>query len=374
MKCLDVLFFQAELTPEKLAIVAHGHVISYGRLAHGIVSAQRRLAGAGVGQGQTIGLSIAHPIDHLILICALYRLRAASASINTALDAYLDQVRFDAVLADSLNPVVSEKQPTAKLYPVDTSWFTDKVTFSVAERTSATRDPDPDWVCRVTCFPDDPRQPPTMTTSRAFEAQIANACLAAPPDWERVLSVMGLHTLAGLVQTLSALWLGRTLCIADAGIARNLIVAYKHHYLVASAQEIERMLTEQANEFMAMPVLRAVHVAGQRFSPALVTRCLETISSNTVLGYTHPMLGLLAYGAAARIKDTAGAVGFVAPWAEVQVIGDGSGDDRPPLGVEREGELRFRDRGDQTGKPGSAAWIYPGQRARLTATNLLIVH
>src|SRR5579864_9039647 len=116
MKCLDVIFFQAELTPEKLPIIAQGHVISYGKLAHGIVSAQRRLAAAGISEGQTVGLNIAHPIDYLILICALYRLRAAAASINAALDAYLDHVPFDAVLTDSINPRVSQKQPAAKLF------------------------------------------------------------------------------------------------------------------------------------------------------------------------------------------------------------------------------------------------------------------
>jgi len=79
MNCLDVILFQAELTPEKLAIIAQGHVISYGKLAHGIISAQRRLAASGIGEGHTVGLNIAHPIDHLILICALYRLRVASA-------------------------------------------------------------------------------------------------------------------------------------------------------------------------------------------------------------------------------------------------------------------------------------------------------
>ena len=53
MNCLDVIFFQAELAPEKLALVAQGTVVSYGRLAHGIVSAQRRLAAAGVREGHT---------------------------------------------------------------------------------------------------------------------------------------------------------------------------------------------------------------------------------------------------------------------------------------------------------------------------------
>jgi acyl-coenzyme A synthetase/AMP-(fatty) acid ligase len=371
MKCLDVIFFQAELAPEKLAIIAHGHVVSFGKLAHGIVSAQRRFAAAGISEGHTVGLNIAHPIDHLILICALYRLRAASASISTALDAYLDHVPFDAVLTDSINPLVSQKQPAAKLYLVDTSWFTSKVTFSVAERTGAKRDPDPDWVCRVTCFPDDPRQPVIKTTSRALEAQLTTCCLAALPDKERMISVVPLHTLAGLLQGLTTLWLGRTLCLADAAIVRKLIVAYKHHYLVAATQDLDPILTQQANDFMALPALRGAYVAGQRFPSAMISKCLETVSSNTMLSYTDPAIGIVAYGPAGRVRHVNGGVGFVVPWVEVQVLGN----DGAPVGPEQEGELRFRDRGDQTGvKPSEdSGWIYPGQRARLMNDNLLAI-
>src|ERR1700678_1277777 len=154
MNCIDVIFFQAEIAPEKLAIVAQGFVVSYGRLAHGIVSAQRRLVAAGLTEGQTVGLNIAQPIDHFIFACALYRLKIASASFGTQLDAYLDHVPFDAVLSDSVNAAFSTKQPAAKQFLVDPSWFKDQVTFSVAQRTVSPRDPNPDWVCRITCFPD----------------------------------------------------------------------------------------------------------------------------------------------------------------------------------------------------------------------------
>src|ERR1700678_327052 len=200
MNCIDVIFFQAEIAPEKLAIVAQGFVVSYGRLAHGIVSAQRRLVAAGFTEGQTVGLNIVQPIDHFIFACALLRLKIASASINTHFDAYLDNVPFDAVLSDSVDAAFGTKQPAAKLFLVDPSWFKDQVTFSVAQRTRASRDPNRDWVCRVTCFPGHQRLPAVVkTTSRALEAQLTTCCLAAPPDWERMISVMGLHTLAGFL-------------------------------------------------------------------------------------------------------------------------------------------------------------------------------
>ncbi len=372
MNCIDVIFFQAEIAPEKLAIVAQGFVVSYGRLAHGIVSAQRRLVAAGLTEGQTVGLNIAQPIDHFIFACALYRLKIASASFGTQLDAYLDHVPFDAVLSDSVNAAFSTKQPAAKQFLVDPSWFKDQVTFSVAQRTASTRDPNPDWVCRITCFPDNLRVPTVVrTTSRALEAQLTTYCLAAPPDWERMISVVSLSTLAGFLQGLAAVWLGRTVCFAETAIARNLIVAYKHHYLVASAQDIDPLLTLQATSFMALPALRGAYVFGQRFPRGTIERCLETISSNTMLGYTDPTIGIIAYGAAARFRDVAGAVGFVAPWVEVQVVGT----DGAPLAPEQEGDLRFRDRGDQTGgaRDFDAGWINPGQRARLMRHRLLVV-
>jgi hypothetical protein len=55
----------------------------------------------------------------------------------------------------------------------------------------------------------------------------------------------------------------------------------------------------------------------------------------------------------------------------VQVLGPDGG----PVAPEQEGDLRLRDRGDQTGvKPSAdAGWIYPGQRARLMKNNVLVI-
>jgi hypothetical protein len=374
MNFIDVVFFQAEIAPEKVAFVAQGSVLSYGRLAHGIVSAQRRLAAAGLAEGQTVAVNVAHPIDHFVFLCAIYRLKIASASVTGQVELYLDNVKFDAVLSDSVNSLFSVKQPAARLLLVEPSWFKDQVTFSVAERTRSMRDPDPDWVCRVTCLADGSPSPTVVaTTARALEAQLTTYCLAVLPNWERMISVVTLNTLTGFLFGVTALWLGRTVCLAEPMIARNVIAAYKHHYLIAAAQDANQLSTLQAAQFIAMPALRGAHLVGQRFSPAGVTRWLETISSNTVLSYVHPAIGIVAYGLAARFREVAGAVGFVAPWVEVQVVN--------PEGVvmpaEREGDLRFRDRGDQTGRSldqaHDAPWIYPGQRARLLRNRLLAV-
>jgi len=373
MNFIDVIFFQAEIAPEKLAVVAQGAVLSYGRLAHGIVSAQRRLTASGLTEGQTVAVNVAHPIDHFVFLCALYRLKIASASVTGQVESYFDNVKFDAVLSDSVNALFSAKQPAARLILVEPSWFRDQVTFSVAERTRAVRDPNPGWLCRVTCLADGSPNPTVVrTTARALEAQLASYCLAVLPNWERMISALALNTLTGFLFGITALWLGRTICLAEPMIARNVIAAYKHHYLVAAAADAGQLAALQASQFIAMPSLRGAHLVGQRFSPEAIARWLETISSNTVLSYVHPAIGIVAYGLAARFKDVAGAVGYVAPWVEVQVVNA----DGVAMPADREGDLRFRDRGDQTGRPADqhdAPWIYPGQRARLTRNRLLAV-
>lgn len=374
MNFIDVIFFQAELAAEKVALVAHGAVLSYGRLAHGIVSAQRRLTAVGLAAGQTVAVNVAHPIDHFVFLCALYRAKIASASVTGQIEPYFDNVKFDAVLSDSVNALFSVKQPAARLILVEPSWFKDQVTFSVAERTRSARDPNPDWTCRVGLADGPPNPAVVRTTARALEAQLTTYCLAALPSWERMISALPLHTLSGFLFAVSALWLGRTVCLAEAAIARNVIAVHKHHYLVAAAQDAGQLTALQASQFIAVPALRGAHLVGQRFSPAEVARWLETISSNTVLSYVHPAIGIVAYGMAARFRDVAGAVGFVAPWVEVQVV-NAEGVAMP---AEREGDLRFRDRGDQTGRSTDqvhdAPWIYPGQRARLMRNRLLAVY
>ena len=116
MNFVDVIFFQAEIAPDKLALVAHGSIIPYGRLAQGILSAQQRLSAIGLTERQTVGVHVVHPIDNLVLICALHRMRVTYANITNALDAYLENVQFDAVLADNILPTVSSNNRRPSLY------------------------------------------------------------------------------------------------------------------------------------------------------------------------------------------------------------------------------------------------------------------
>ncbi len=209
MNFLDVIFFQADVAPQKLALVAYGSVTPYGRLARGILSAQQRLLAIGLEPGQTVGLHVGHPIDHLVFACALYRMKVACASITHDADLYFDHVPFDLVLADTVLPTLSAKQPQAKIVLVDPSWFQDQIQFSVAQRSTGRRQAAPDWISRITCLIEGRAAPVVLkTTARALEGRLLAYCLSAPPNWERMITVSGVQTDSGFIQALSALWLG----------------------------------------------------------------------------------------------------------------------------------------------------------------------
>ncbi len=309
------------------------------------------------------GLHIAHLIDHLVFACALYRMKIASASIATEMDAYLAAVLFEAVLVD--NPAILSRKPAARLIFVDTSWFQDEVEYDVGQRSHARRDADTRWTARITCLPDEPRPPIIVaTTAGALESQLLTYWLSFGTDWERMVSVVSLTSTNGFTLALVALSLGRTVCLANPDIARNLVATYVHHYLVATTQELSPLVARQGTAFVPMPSLHGAYVEGTSFAPALVSECMATVSPNTTFAYTHPQIGTIAFGHAGQIRNTPGAVGFVTPWAEVEIVGNGD----MPVAAEQEGRLRFRRRAAAGATAAANEWLYPGQRGRRPRT------
>jgi hypothetical protein len=371
---VDVLFFQAELAPDKLAIVANASIIPYGRLARGILSAERRLRAIGLTEGQTVGISMDHPIDHLVVACALYRMRVASASITASIDTFFDATPFDAVLSDSVLPTLARKQPRAKLVLLDPSWFQDKSDYTLGDRVGGRRQTDMNWISRVSLTQASGGEPAVVRiTANDLEEQILSYRLSEPPLWDRMISIAGLQTNMGFAQAISALWLGRSLCMADLGSVRRLSALYKHDHMVVPAELTDALVALQDTDFISMQGLRAASFEGNKFNASTIARAMASITSNLRFRYVHPQLGVVAYGEVGRFRAVEGAVGYVAPWIDLQAV-DSSG---APLAPGQTGTLRFRRKADvgvgPARKSDEAAWVYPGQSGMRSDNNLLVL-
>src|SRR5262249_33666476 len=136
-------------------------------------------------------------------------------------------------------------------------------------------------------------------------------------------------------------------------------------------------VAQQKADYLALTSLRAAYIEGWSFPLDVVDDCLALISSNTVLGCRHPEVGTVAYGPAGRVKATPGAVGFVAPWMDVEIVDAGG----QPVAGETDGRVRVRRRNDMqslwranaAGKTG-LEWIDTGRRGRRLRNHMLVVN
>jgi hypothetical protein len=177
----------------------------------------------------------------------------------------------------------------------------------------------------------------------------------------------------GFAQAISALLLGRSLCMADLGSVRRLSALYKHDYMVVPVELTDALVALQDTDFISMQGLRAASFEGSKFNASTIARALAAITSNLRFRYVHPQLGVVAYGEVARFRAVEGAVGYVAPWIDLQVVGSSGA----PLAPGQTGTLRFRRKADvgvgPARKSGEAAWIYPGQSGMRSDNNLLVL-
>jgi hypothetical protein len=367
---VDVVLFQATLSPDTLAMVVQGSVVPYGRLAPGIISAQQRLKAIGLKEGDIVALNIAHPIDHIVFACALYRMRITAACLEPN-DPCFDQLECTAVLSDSANALIGIKQPSARVVIVNATWFQDQAELSVRDRSQSFHDPNPDWICRLSRDPGAATPTLVKQTARSFEAHIQACCVMAPPHWERMISIIPAQSNAGAAHAMSALYLGRTICFSDVGNVRQIAALYKHHYLVGTSHEMSLLAASQRTQYIPLPSLRGLLVEGQTPVDAGTRTGLNALCANAWYVYSHPQIGPVTLGNLNQMGNVEGAVGYVAPWCEVEITGH-SGEHMP------EGEpgiLKMRRRRETTSSSVpmlEEEWcIVPQQQARFASGGLL---
>jgi acyl-coenzyme A synthetase/AMP-(fatty) acid ligase len=116
---------------------------------------------------------------------------------------------------------------------------------------------------------------------------------------------------------------------------------------------------------------------GGKIGPEAVARIRSEICRNFINEYASTEAGAVAMGSSTSIGDIRDAVGFVLPWAEVEIV-DESGQVLPPSS---EGLIRYRTpRLMENLKVASDnlpsvrdQWFYPGDIGSLTAEGVLCV-
>ena len=368
---LDMIFFHADASPERPAIITRETVLTYGLLRSGILSAERRLCQQGLKAGSSVAVTLTSWIGHLTLICALYRLGVASVSVEPAQVESLDDLVVDAWLTNT--PPAS---PPVRTVPVDDSWFNDK---DDADGRGVPPHHD-GMACRYILSSGTTGRAKVIALSYGAvrERLLSYSIRVSNPSWERLVCMPGLSTNYGFSFAITTLWLGRTVCFSFDATARETILSHQADLLVASTHQITDVVRAQEARFFHLASLRAVHIGGSIAYAPLLARIRMLVCPNLICGYGSTEGGTVAYAPAESIYGMDRAVGVVAPWIELEVVD--AEDKVAEYGTEGQVRLRALGRGYRCRKISPTQYevdespsFYPGDQGVLYRNGLLAI-
>jgi len=369
----DLIFHHALSRPEKPAIVLPDRVATYSMMAQGILRAQERLRALALKPGAPVCLSIKSPIRHMILSAALFRL-----GHPVVLAAHPDHVvpLGLAVVALVHDPGIS-LIPGQRHVVVDDEWF-------AGERQAAPASPpqgfaDEQNICCVALSSGTTGRPKAISlTVKAFQQWVINYySTIGLGSWERLLLSVGLSSSWGFTVAAHALFAGRTLVFAaNPRESLHMIGLYGVDAMVATSVQLREMATEQTRAPVPCTSLRTILTGGGLLSLSLIAEARAKLCSSIVILYGSTEAGGTTFATADQLTAVEGGIGFVAPWAEVEIV-DEAGNVLP---ADDEGIIRICATCQGAPYPPGAdnpsfrdGWFYPGDRGRIGADGLMVL-
>jgi acyl-coenzyme A synthetase/AMP-(fatty) acid ligase len=366
---IDAILFHASKAPNDPAIGLESGVLTYTQLGDAIFSATARCEKAGLRSGSIVGLIIADPVWHICLIAALYRLGIVSVSLAAEELSVFSAGELGAVLHDG-----SVSVPVNGVL-VEPGWFT--------QRSAAVRGESPfaaDELCRLalssgtTGLPKPIALSPQIIwhrlTTYSFRGRFASS--------DRIFCGPQLRSQFGFAIAFSALAYGKMVCFSNSAAASIPVMSYyKTDLAILSVYQLSEVVNVLSTAYGGLGGLHEIQAGGALISDVLLQRARARISAEIVSTYASTEAGTVAFAPVEQLGAARGegAVGFVVPWASVEIFGDDN--NRVPPG--RDGNIRVNTLGlAPTFVPGmrqveTPAPFFPGDFGRLLSNGMLVV-
>jgi acyl-coenzyme A synthetase/AMP-(fatty) acid ligase len=369
----DFVFHHALAWPAKPAIILPDRVVTYGMFAQGVLRAEHRIRALGLTSGALVCVSIDSPIRTMVLAAALFRLGHPIVVTAQPDDCAALRLPVGAILHKAGVSLI----PGQRQAVVDDGWFD-------GERQPITAVPargfaDDQDICCVALSSGTTGRPKAISlTAKSFQQRQTNFfSIIGLGAWQRLLVLPGLATSWGFSVAAHALSAGRTLLFAEnARESLHMISVYAADALVITTSQLREVVREQMQNPLPCTSLRTVVTGGGLLSPAVIAEARTSLCSSVIAQYGATETGPTAFAPADQVGGIAGAAGFVAPWAEMEIV-DEAGKVLPPA---TDGILRIRTSYHGAHYPPGAdspgfreGWFYSGDLGRITPGGLLII-
>jgi acyl-coenzyme A synthetase/AMP-(fatty) acid ligase len=191
--------------------------------------------------------------------------------------------------------------------------------------------------------------------------------------YERVLIVPGLASAYGHNRALEALHVGKTACFAPFGRPMLWLAnTYDIDVIICSPQQALALadIQEKITRY-PLPSLKTLKIGGSVITREGIERLKHHLCRNIVISYASTEAGTAAMAPYDAIAHIPGAVGYVVPGAEIEIV-DHLGATLP---IGSEGFIRLRTPQflKNADANGGATWFYPGDLGSLTPDGVLCV-
>jgi acyl-coenzyme A synthetase/AMP-(fatty) acid ligase len=200
----------------------------------------------------------------------------------------------------------------------------------------------------------------------------------ASGNHQKILVMPGLASSFGFNRICEILNVGKTACFSlNSEAALSLIDLFGIEVVVASAvQALSLAEAKSRNPAYRLDSLKSVIVGGGKIETEAIANVSAVLCRNVLSQYGSTEAGVVALAPSNAIADIPGAIGFVLPWAELQIV-DETGSVLQP---DAEGLIRYQTpqlaenikASDSHAVPGVVqGWFYPGDIGSLTAEGVL---
>jgi acyl-CoA synthetase (AMP-forming)/AMP-acid ligase II len=375
MNIVEPILFQARLNPQGIAICTPGTAaesINYGRLASLTNNIGQAAGSLGLSRGSVVSIDVADRIFHTAIALGLMRVGIVTVSAPVA--DLPRELGIQAIITDRPRRAVETRVITA-----DPLW-------TVGEsKPLLVPPPDPaNDVCRIIITPGNA----SLGTSIAFThanmlgrvARDAHGSGNRFSRSSRLYCDLGIESEPGFRRMIGMLCRGGTIYLFGDSM-ESLLQAFDLHKVQCMIVAPPR-LTEYVTLFEMHTIFQSgfdhILAEGGSLPAGLSERVRARLTPNLFCAYGPAETGIVALAPAQLIEGIPGAVGFLTPGAEVEVVDEADN----VLAAGKEGFVRLRTPqivSAHIGAPEASArafrdgWFYPGDVGRVTADRMLIL-
>jgi acyl-coenzyme A synthetase/AMP-(fatty) acid ligase len=372
MCVFDMVRFWAQAVPHRPAIVESEMVVTYRALVDAIDSISERIQNLDLADSEPVALALARPSFTLATAFALLELGYDVASINRSLFPHLRGAGIRNLIYDIQGHVLSG----GRNIRFDKSWLPDKANTAKEQRQAPARTLGDMifFTSGTTGLPKKVRQ-----SSTALQRLLSYPFTCASGIHQKILIMPSLASTFGFNRACEVINAGKTACFAPTEEAVLLLTEiFGVELIVASpAQVLSLAELKTSNPAYDLNSLKAILIGGGKIGTERVAEIRALLCRDCLSQYGSTEAGVVALAPFETISGNPGAVGFLLPWAKLEIV-DEDGHVLPPGS---EGSVRYQTPqllqnlaalGCGEEMPGvKDQWFYPGDTGSLGANGLL---